>query len=253
MPKSRMGDGAEATGGAVLTDEVRQLAMERNRSIVADRERLALRLSRYWQLLIIVLPGFWLGLAVLAPWLMAIGLEVPARIIYRFYSLQCHQLPQRSYFLFGQAGGIQTYSLDQILAWGADINHLRAFLGNPKVGYKVAFDMRLTALYSALFVGSLLWTVFGRWLPRLKPIIYLLLILPMALDGGSHLLSEITGLGFRETNTWAIWLTGSHFSPDFYTGTTIGTLNWMLRTATGALFGLATAWFVFSHFSPPRG
>lgn len=215
-------------------------------------ERLILRPIRCWRLVIIVLSGLWLGLAILAPLLMAMGLEAPARAIYWAYSFQCHQLPQRSYFLFGQSGGLQTYSLDQVLAWGADIGHLRSFLGNSEAGYKIAFDMRLTALYSALFVGSLLWSAFGKWLPRLKPISYVLLILPMALDGGTHLLSEITGLGFRESNAWAIWLTGGHFSPDFYTGTTIGTLNWMLRTATGALFGLATIWFVFSYFSPPR-
>lgn len=210
-------------------------------------ERLILRPIRYWRLIIIVLPGLWLGLAILAPLLMAIGLEAPARAIYWGYSFQCHQLPQRSYFLFGQAGGVQTYPLDRILDWGADADNLRAFLGNPEVGYKVAFDMRLTALYSALFVSSLLWTAFGGWLPRLKPIGYLLLILPIILDGGTHLLSEITGLGFRDTNTWAMWLTGNRFATDFYTGTTIGTLNWLLRTITGALLGLATAWLLFSY------
>ncbi|MGQ9502693.1 MAG: hypothetical protein ACUVSF_10035, partial [Anaerolineae bacterium] len=227
----------------------RQLAMERNRHIAAVYERLALHLFRHWQLLVVALSGFWLGLAVLAPWLMAIGLELPARIIYWFYSFQCHQLPQRSYFLFGQAGSIQTYSLDQILVWGANVNYLRAFLGNPEIGYKIAFDMRLTALHSALFVSSLLWVVLGRRLPRLSLIGYLLLSLPMTLDGGSHLLSEITGLGFRDSNTWAMWLTGSYLSPSFYSGTTIGTLNWLLRTITGAIFGLATSWLAFSYLS----
>jgi len=231
----------------ILANVTGRLAIERHCHVVAVYEGLALRLSQHWQLLVIIISGLWLGLAVLAPWLMMIGLEVPARIIYRLYSFQCHQLPQRSYFLFGQAGGIQTYSLDQILVWGADINHLRAFLGSPEIGYKVAFDIRLTVLHSALFVSSLLWAVLGRRPPRLNPIGYLLLTLPMVLDGGTHLISEYTGLGFRASNTWAVWLTGGSLSHSFYTGTTVGTLNWLLRTATGTLFGLATSWLAFSY------
>jgi hypothetical protein len=78
---------------------------------------------------------------------------------------------------------------------------------------------------------------------------YLLLILPMAFDGGSHMVSEITRLGFRDNNVWAVWLTSSVFPSTFYVGTTVGTLNWLLRTLTGSLFGLATIWFAFPYLS----
>lgn len=212
-------------------------------------DRLALALTHNWLPVVLVLSGLWLGLATLAPLLMAVGLDGPASIIYRFFSLQCHQLPQRSYFLFGQAGGIQSYSLNQILAWGADASHLRAFVGNPDIGYKIAFDMRMTALHAALFVGSWLWAVFGRRLPHLRLAGYLLLILPMVLDGGSHLVSEMAGSGFRDGNGWAVWLTGAVLPPGFYTGTTIGTLNWLLRSVTGALFGLATVWLTLPYLA----
>ena len=75
----------------------------------------------------------------------------------------------------------------------------------------------------------------------------------MALDGGSHMLSEITRLGFRESNAWAVWLTGGLLQPTFYAGTTIGTLNWLLRTLTGALFGLAAVWFTFPYLAEGFG
>jgi hypothetical protein len=71
----------------------------------------------------------------------------------------------------------------------------------------------------------------------------------MALDGGSHMLSEITRLGFRESNAWAVRLTGGLFPPGFNAGTTAGSLNWLLRTVTGTLFGLATIWFVFPYLA----
>jgi len=64
-------------------------------------------------------------------------------------------------------------------------------------------------------------------------------------DAISHVVSEVTGLGFRATNVWATWLTGSAFGPTFYSGTGIGSLNWLLRTLTGALFGLATVWLLY--------
>ena len=108
---------------------------------------------------------------------------------------------------------------------------------------------RLTAIHTAMFVGGLLWALIGRRLPRLSVLAFGLLILPMALDGGSHMLSEITRLGFRESNAWAVWLTGGLFPSSFYVGTTVGSLNWLLRTFTGTLFGLATIWFVYPYLA----
>lgn len=221
----------------------------RTRDLVIGVDRLILVLARHWLLVVNGLLGLYIGLAVLAPALMAIGFNGPGRAIYTFFSFQCHQLPQRSYYLFSQVGGVQTYALDQVLIWGADPNNLRAFLGSPEVGFKMAIAHRLTAIHAALFVGGLLWGLIGRRLPRLRGIGYVLLILPMALDGGTHLISEVTRLGFRETNAWAVWLTGGLFPTGFYAGTTVGTVNWLLRTLTGTLFGLATVWFTFPYLA----
>ena len=69
----------------------------------------------------------------------------------------------------------------------------------------------------------------------------------MALDGGSHVLSEITLLGFRESNAWLATLTGHVFSQTFYAGTTLGSFNWLMRTLTGALFAVACVWFAYPY------
>jgi uncharacterized membrane protein len=228
------------------------VATGRTRDVVIRVDRLILALARHWLLVVNAFLGLYIGLAVLAPTLMAIGFSGLGRAIYTFFSFQCHQLPQRSYYLFSQAGGIQTYSLGQVVAWGADPSNpltLRAFVGNTQVGFKVAIAHRLTAIHTAMFLGGLLWVLIGRRLPRLGLGGYALLILPMALDGGSHLISEVTRIGFRDTNAWAVWLTGGLFPSSFYVGTTVGTLNWLLRTLTGSLFGLATIWLAFPYLA----
>ncbi|MFQ6016379.1 MAG: DUF2085 domain-containing protein, partial [Anaerolineae bacterium] len=84
-------------------------------------------------------------------------------------------------------------------------------------GYPAAIDHRLTALYGSLLVGGLLFALVRRRLQPLNWRLYLLIaIVPMALDGLTQL------FGFRES-------------------------NWLLRTITGALFGLASVWLLYPH------
>jgi len=189
-----------------------------------------------------------LGLAILAPGLMAQGQPDAAQIVYRFLAPHDHQLPQRSYFLFGQAGGVRSYSLAQVLDWGADRANLRAFVGNPVIGFKMGLNHRMTAIFMAIFLGGLGWGLAGGR-PRLGPVGFLLLALPLLVDGFSHMLSENSGQGFRASNSWAIDLTGGGLPGWFYEGTTIGSLNWLLRTVTGLLFGLGLVWFLFTYMS----
>ena len=56
-------------------------------------ERLSRRL--YWLVAFVAL--FWLGLLLLAPWLMATGRLLPALVWYRVFALVCHQQPERSF------------------------------------------------------------------------------------------------------------------------------------------------------------
>jgi hypothetical protein len=66
----------------------------------------------------------------------------------------------------------------------------------------------------------------------------------MALDGGSHLVSELTGWGFRLDNAWLRAVTGTALPNALYVGDGLGSFNWPMRTLTGALMGLTTAWLV---------
>jgi uncharacterized membrane protein len=210
--------------------------------VVADR--LTSVFDRHWLSIFNAMSGLFIGLTAVAPLLMALGLERPARLLYLAYALYCHQLPQRSYFLFGPRG-IETYSLEQILAWGGDPAYLRGFVGNAQIGFKTAMAHRTTAIFGAIFVAGLAYALLRRRLRALPWKWYPVLIAPMFLDGISHLIGEMTGLAFRDTNAWAAWLTGGVFAPVFYDGTGIGSLNWLFRTFSGALFGLSTVWLLY--------
>ena len=149
---------------------------------------------RHWLLVansIVLLYG---GLPWLSPLLRAVGFDALGQGIFLAYRPLCHQLPERSFFVFG---------------------------------YQVAFCHREAAMYTLLFIGGLL---FGLVRDRLKPLplaVGALLLLPMLLDGGSHLLDDVLHLGLR----------GGGDAP--------GTLNFWLRMLTGFLFALAMILVVY--------
>lgn len=219
----------------------------------ADRnaipERVVAGLARHWLAIVIALVAVYAGLPWLAPVFMKLGWTGPADAIYLTYSFMCHQLPQRSYFLFGPK---LTYSLSEVNAvWpGQSFIELRQFIGTPEMGYKVALAHRLTAIWTSVLAGSLLFGLVRRHLRPLPFKWYLLLMLPIALDGFTHMFTEVGIIDWRATNAWfqpVADALGLRLSQDFYTGTTVGSLNWALRTATGALFGLASVWFAYPH------
>lgn len=213
-------------------------------------ERSVAGFARHWLAIVTGLVAVYAGLPWLAPVLMKLGWTGPANAIYLVYSFMCHQLPQRSYFLFGSK---PTYSLAEVSAvweWRTLIE-LRRFIGTPEMGYKVAYAHRLTAIWTSVLISSLLFSRVRHWLRPLPVKWYLLLILPMAVDGFTHLLTEVIPfIDWRATNAWFHPIAeglGWQLSANFYTGTTIGSLNWALRTVTGALFGTASVWLVFPH------
>jgi len=170
---------AGAAGDARLSPAV----SGRTRDVVLLADRLIYRLAKHWVLFAVFFIGLYAGLPFLAPILMAKGYTVPANLIYSAYRFACHQLPSRSYFIFGQ---------------------------------QVAYCHRDTAIYVSLFGATLLFAFVRH---RIKPLPwqgYLAFIAPMAIDGGTQL------IGLR-------------------------TSNWQLRTITGALFGLGSAWLVLPY------
>jgi uncharacterized membrane protein len=207
-------------------------------------------LSRWFTIFVLVF-GLYSLLPFLAPLLMYMGWTGPANLIYLFYSTQCHQLPQRSYFFFGSQ---LTYSLPEVqAAWQDTFNPavLRQFTGSPELGWKVAWSDRMVSMYGSLLVFALLWRGLRRWIKPLSIWWFALLLLPMAVDGTTHFISDFAGIGqgFRDSNAWLASITGGALPPDFYAGDGWGSFNSLMRLLTGILFGLGVAWFGLPYLS----
>lgn len=211
-------------------------------------KRINFQLSRYWLFFISLLLVIFIGLPWLAPLFMQIGWVAPAKAIYFFYSLQCHQMPQRSFFLFGQR---TMYNLPDIQAvWQNSSNPLilRQFVGNTVMGWKVAWSDRMVYMYTSVFLMGLIYWPLRR---RIKPLPWwglLLFLLPMGLDGISHMLSDISGGiggGFRYHNSWLAVLTRNVFPATFYGGDALGSFNSWMRLLSGLFFGIGLVWFVY--------
>lgn len=186
-----------------------------------------------------------------APLAMHLGLEFWGDLLYRFYSLFCHQLPQRSWFLFGPK---LTYTLAEIqqAASASSPWELRAFVGTPEMGWKVAWSDRMISFYTLTPVFGLAYTMLRRLGRRSAPLpwfVLLLTLLPLAIDGGTHAINDVltggmSSDGFRDTNQWLAWITFNAF-PGFYAGDQLGAFNWWARLMTGALAAWGVAFTVF--------
>jgi uncharacterized membrane protein len=206
-------------------------------------------IRKHWILVFGIVFGAFIWLPFFAPIFTHVGWKAIGNAIYFIYSFLCHQLPERSFFLFGARF---TYSLDTIRAAGQDtsnISTLRHFIGNAEMGWKVAWSDRMVSMYTSLWIFGMLWWPLRKRLPRLPLWGFFLFLLPMAVDGGTHLLSDLAGIGhgFRDTNLWLSVLSGNMFRPEFYVGDTWGSFNSLMRLLTGILFGMDVAWFTFPH------
>ena len=210
-------------------------------------ERWTHRFSRHWILIFSAVLGMYVIFPLLAPIFMKLGWEAPARAIYIIYSFLCHQLPQRSYFLFGSK---LTYSLPEIQSmWRNTLDPLvlRHFIGNPEMGWKVAWSDRMVSMFTSLWLLGIFWKPLHRWLKSLPWWGLVLFLLPMAVDGVSHFISDLSGIGqgFRDSNAWLAILTNHSFASSFYSGDAWGSFNSLMRLLTGILFGLGLVWFGF--------
>ena len=202
-----------------------------------------------WLIMFGIFAGMYVILPFLAPVFMDIGWNGPGKAIYFIYSWLCHQMPQRSYFLFGPKF---TYSLAEVQnAWQNTTNPqiLRQFIGNPEIGWKVAWSDRMVSMYASTWLFGLLWWPLRK---RLKPLPWwglVLFMLPMAVDGTSHFISDLAGigLGFRDSNAWLAALTKNAFPVSFYAGDVWGSFNSLMRLLTGILFGIGAVWFSFPY------
>ncbi len=174
--------------------------------------RIVRTISRHWLLLFNTALGVLAFLPILPPMLMASGHDRVGRFLYAFLGLTCHQLPERSFFLFGPRLVYTLQQLEHLL--GPDVP-LR-FIGDATTGFKVAVCERDTAMYLAMFVGGMVFALIRH---RLRPLSwkgFLVLCAPMAADGLGQLVS------LWESTPWS-------------------------RVVTGSLFGIACIWLVCPH------
>ncbi len=165
--------------------------------------------TKHWLMIANALLVVFIALPLLAPLLMARGYSGPSAAIYTVYRMVCHQEPARSYFI---GGPHLIYSKAELEAL-TPLRPLAVFTGSPETGYKVAYCQRDLASYTLMLLSGLAFALVRRRLPRLPLPMYAILLLPVAVDG----LTQLTGL--RES-------------------------TWLLRTVTGGLFGMATAWLL---------
>ena len=214
-------------------------------------KRVVLGFARHWLLFVNLLIALWVALPWLAPVFMYLGWTSAGKAVYLFYSFQCHQLPERSYFLFGKQA---MYSLAEIQsAWQhtTDPFILRQFIGNSEMGWKVAWSDRMVSMYTSILFGGLLYGLVRK---RMKPVsfwTFAIFLLPMIIDGGTHAISDLAGIGqgFRDTNIWLQIITNNIFPMTFYQGDILGSFNSWMRLITGVLFGIALVGFAFPYIN----
>lgn len=128
---------------------------------------------RHWLFIANAILIVFSTLPVLAPILAALGFEGISNAIFVAYSLTCHQMPSRSYFIFG---------------------------------HQMAYCERNTAIYFSMAAAGLVYArLRDSGAPRLPWRWYFVLILPIAIDGFTQL------FGWRES-TWLLrGITGALF------------------------------------------
>jgi uncharacterized membrane protein len=212
-------------------------------------------LSSRWFLVFLIVYGTWVWTPFLAPFFMNIGWYGAGKAIYFIYSFFCHQLPERSFFLFGQKS---MYSLSEIQSvWQHTTNPmiLRQFTGNETMGWKIAWSDRMVSFYTSMWLFAVAWSPFRKKIKPFSLLGFVILLIPIALDGGTHMLSDFAGIGqgFRDTNQWLIMLTNNSFAATFYAGDAIGSFNSWARILTGLLAGLGIVWFAFPNMEESIG
>jgi uncharacterized membrane protein len=138
-------------------------------------------LRRHWLALVNTALLTYIGLAILTPVGFAVGLNGPASAIFHVYRFFCDELPSHSFFIFG---------------------------------YQICLCERCLAIYSSMLFSGLALVFLRRRnnLPSISWWMWVIAMIPMALDGGTQL------FGLRESNV-------------------------ALRLLTGAIFGVGTAIF----------
>ena len=195
-----------------------------------DGQRFNRSIRRGYALIFAFVFILYIVLALLPAVMMHRGWERPAEWVYKYYGLLCHQMPQRSWFLFGkqawypaaapEGSGMLSFTGASGISTGFSAG--RNFYGTPEMGYKMAICQRDTAIYGAMTVFCLIFSLSGCRIPKPGWILpFFIGVLPIAADGITQLLGNALPafFPFRESTP-------------------------LLRTVTGALFGFCLCWYL---------
>ena len=227
------------------------------RSVVIAIDCFVYWLAKHWVAVFSGIAAVYVGLPILAPVLMNAGATGPARVIYTIYSPMCHQMASRSFFLFGEQpaypralAGSELTPIEAYMpgipefegvptepeAWPLFLLPAREFLGNERMGYKMALCERDISIYGFVLIGSVLYGFLRRRrkIPALPLWAFIIVGMgPIALDGFSQLFSQygVAADYLSFLNEVFVLRESTPF----------------LRTFTGALFGFTLVWMAYPH------
>ena len=137
-------------------------------------------LLSHWATILTTMLGLLVAMAIVIPFLSYFGLDSIAKPLFFSLHFVCAQVPSHSFYIFGHQLGLCARNL---------------------------------SIYASMFLGSLAFVLSKKHLPGIPWWLWVLLILPMAVDGTTQM------FGWRES-------------------------TWELRLLTGTLFGLGNVWIV---------
>jgi len=133
----------------------------------------------HWATMITSMLGILVFAALSVPFLSYFGLDGISKQIFFALHMVCAQIPSHSFYIFG---------------------------------HQLGMCERNFSIYASMFIGSLIFVLSKKRIPGIPWWIWILMILPMAIDGTTQM------FGLRES-------------------------TWELRVLTGTLFGLGNVWF----------
>ncbi len=136
-------------------------------------------LIHHWATMITWMLGILVFAALSVPFLSYFGLDAISKQIFFALHMVCAQIPSHSFYVFG---------------------------------HQLGMCARNFSIYASMFIGSLIFVLSKKRIPGIPWWIWVLMILPLALDGTTQM------FGWRES-------------------------TWELRVLTGTLFGLGNVWF----------
>ncbi len=142
----------------------------------------------YWAHIITAILGTLVLIAIAIPFLSYLGLDAIARPLFYALHYVCAQIPAHSFYI---------------------------------LGHQLGLCARNFSIYTSMFLGSLIFVLSKKRLPGIPWWVWILFILPMALDGTTQM------FGLRES-------------------------TWYLRVITGTLFGLGNVWYPLPRLLPTQ-